>query len=227
MSDKKYTAQIMATLCKLISALCIFMLIACNKSINQQNESSDYTSNIVWINGRYGIDTNAILNNNNLQYFITELANADLSDKKTVAEIPSFIQSFLENLTGDFSIANPGEEWKVGCTGPMETDSSFEQKQVDSKTGDTLVTVMWKPKDVPSRQLIYLGIGNNIALMTYYTGGIGKSEHILIIKFDHENITDFWCGNILTDVTTKTDIIKFLKENKDQKWELNTNMIYL
>ncbi|MEO6903988.1 MAG: hypothetical protein ABI315_12700 [Bacteroidia bacterium] len=80
---------------------------------------------------------------------------------------------------------------------------------------------------MPKRQLIYFGLGQDLALMTYYTGGIGKSEHILIFKFKDNKILDFWCGNISTDVTNKLEILNYLKTNKDKEWGLNTNIIYL
>jgi hypothetical protein len=84
-----------------------------------------------------------------------------------------------------------------------------------------------KTKDVPTRQLVYFGSGKDIGVMTYYTGGIGKSEHIIIIKFDDNKIVDFWCGKIFTDLTNKAEILKYLKDNKDKDWGLNTNTIYL
>jgi hypothetical protein len=105
----------------------------------------------------------------------------------------------LNNLTDSFSIANPGENWQVGC-------------------------VVEQP--LPLRQLIYLGIGNDIALMTYYTGGFGKLEHVLIFKFSNDKILDFWCGNITTDIINKKEIVKYLKDNKDKEWGLNTNIVY-
>ena len=77
------------------------------------------------------------------------------------------------------------------------------------------------------RQLIYLGVGSDIALMTYYSGGIGKIEHVLIFKFDSASITDFWCGTINLDKVYKQAIINYLKKNKDSVWGLNTNYIYL
>jgi hypothetical protein len=192
-----------------------------------KNQTDNYVSNLSYVNGLYQIDTNAILNNNNLQQLINELEKADLADKKTVTEIPLFIKSFLDSLIDNFSIANPGEDWKVGCTSLMEIDNSTQKKRIDQKTGDTIITVSIKTKDVPTRQLVYFGLGKEIALMTYYTGGIGKSEHILIFRFDNNKIVDFWCGNILTDVTNKTKILKYLNDNKDKHWGLNTNIIYL
>ncbi len=224
----------MTTTMIILLGLFITTFGACSNSKNPQDESAllkkstdSYVGNISLVDGKYQIDTNAILNNKNLQQLIDDLENADLKQKKTVIEIPSFIKSFLDSLTNNYSIANPGEDWKVGCTPLMEIDYSTQKKNVDPKTGDTVMTVSMKTKDVPTRQLIYFGVSSNIALMTYYTGGIGKSVHILIIKFDKTKIVDFWCGNILTDITNKEEIIQYLNENKDKDWGLNTNIIYL
>lgn len=224
----------MTTTMKILFGLFILAFWACSNSTTQQDGSAivkksddNYSSNLISVDGKYQIDTNAILNNNNLKQLIDDLERADLKEKKTIAEIPTFIKLFLDSLTDNFSIANPGEDWRVGCIVPMEIDNSTQKKSVDSKTGDTVITVSMKTKHVPTRQLIYFGIGSNIALMTYYTGGIGKSEHILIFKFNSNEIVDFWCGNILTDVNNKTEILKFLKDNKKKDWGLNTNIIYL
>ncbi len=185
----------------------------------------NYESYVLVVNGKFVIDTNAILNNNNLLSLIDDLENTDLTEKKTVTEIPPFIKSFLDSLTDSFSIADPGEDWQVGC---VVMGKQIQKRVYDKKTGDTLIQVAFdNSQTLPSRQLAYFGRGKDIALMTYYTGGIGKLEHILIIKFDNTKIVDFWCGNIMTDVSNKAEILKYLKENKDKDWGLNTNIIYL
>jgi len=217
---------------KIILGLLITTFWACSNSTSQQNESTldkktvdNYESNVSVVNGEFVIDTNAILNNNNLPSLIDDLEKTDLIEKKKIAEIPLFLKSFLDRLTGNFSIANPDEEWQVGCT---VMGKKIQSKVYDKKTSDTLIQIMFdNSQPLPSRQLNYFGLGKDIALMTYYTGGIGKSEHILIIKFDNDKISDFWCGNILTDVTNKTEILNYLKENKDKQWGLNTNLVYL
>lgn len=48
-----------------------------------------------------------------------------------------------------------------------------------------------------------------------------------VSKFGHSAIVDFWCGNVLIDVTKKSEILKCLNKNKDKEWGLNTNVIYL
>ena len=222
----------MTTTTKILIGLFITTFGACSNLTSRQSESTldknttdNYESNVSVVNGKFVIDTNAILNNNNLQSLIDDLEKTDLTEKSKIAEIPSFIKSFLDSLTGNFSIANPDEDWQVGC---VVMGKQIQKKIYDKETGDTLIQVTFdNSQPLPSRQLVYFGLGKDIALMTYYTGGIGKSEHILIFKFESNKILDFWCGNILTDVANKTEILKYLKANKDKEWGLNTNIIYL
>ena len=213
---------------KILLGLFITTFCACSNSTTQQNRSEladNYVSNISLVEGKFIIDSSAILNNNNLRSLIEDLEKTDLAEKKTIAEIPSFIKSFLDSITDNFSIANPYEDWQVGC---VRISEQIEKKVYDKKTGDTLIEITFdNSQQLPSRQLIYLGLGKDIALMTYYTGGWAKSEHIIIIKFDNNNIVDFWCGNITPDVTNKAEILKYLNDNKDKHWGLNTNIIYL
>ena len=193
-------------------------VLACSNSTSQpdgstmdNNPADNYKSNLSSVDGKYQIDTSAILNNNNLQQLIEDLEKTELAEKKTVAEIPSFLKTFLDSLTDGFSIANPSEDWQVGCT---------SLTMVDEK-GNVI------NQETPKRQLIYFGLGQDLALMTYYTGGFGKSEHILIFKFKGNKILDFWCGSILTDAKNKLEILNNLKTKKDKDWGLNTNIIYL
>lgn len=44
-------------------------------------------------------------------------------------------------------------------------------------------------------------------------------------KHNNKQILDFWSGNVLTDLTTKNEIVNYLKANKYKKWGLNTNII--
>jgi hypothetical protein len=161
----------------------------------------DQIQSVSKIDGQYRIDTTMILNNKNLPSLINDIEQSALVEEMEVDDIPRFIKSFLEELMDEkFTIANHDEIWQ-------ETDAIDE--------------------DLPLRQLIYFGICKDMALMAYYTGGIAKSEHILIFRYHKRTITDFWCGNIIKDVTNKDELLKYLKENIDKKYGLNSNMIYL
>ena len=174
----------------------VFVLVFSNLWVYQ---TFGQARGISYVNGKYLLDTNSILANENLPPMINDLIRSDIDEKKSIKEIPGFIMVFLKKLRKNFTIANPGEDWQA-------TDCPF--------------------KPLPDRQLVYFGLGNDIALMAYYTGGIGKSEHILIIKFTGDSITDFWCGITLEFSKNKAEILSLLQRNKDKVWGLQTNFIY-
>jgi hypothetical protein len=139
----------------------------------------------------FKLDTMALLTNKNLAYLTIEVENADLKESKNISDIPVFIREALNNWAHDsFSIANPGEKWQVS-------------------------DVVEYPY-LPWRQLVYLGVGSNVMLMTYYHGGIGVSKKILIFKYENGKIIDFWSGYTGKDFTTKQKIIKTLKNYSDE-----------
>jgi hypothetical protein len=186
---------------------------------------SHQDANISIVNGRYRLDTNAILDNNNLDALMEELKEKTLTEKNTVQEIPWFVLSFLDSLTGDFSIANRDEEWQVGCT---IMGKSITKSVYDPQTGDSLLmTTFDNSHPLPSRQLIYFGLGENIALFTYFTGGWGVMKHCIILQFSGLEITEFWCGYAPTDARDKADILDSLESRKGKEWGLNTNIIHL
>ena len=213
-----------------IILILIIPLFTFSCSTSTKNEIKDVHDNteeeslfgISDLDGVYTIDTSIILSNRNLDYLITKLENTELKNKDSYEESPKIVQTLMDSLTKGFDIANPGEDWQVGCL------SLKIGKMIENKINDSITEISFDDsKLIPSRQLIYLGISKNMTLMAYYTGGMGKSEHILIIRHGKDKILDLWSGNTLVDLKDKKEIIKFLKENKDEKWGLNTNIIYM
>lgn len=147
------------------------------------------------------LDTMAILTNKNLPSLLKAFQNQELNEIDKYHSIPDFIKTYLNQIVeGDFNIANKEEEWQA-------TDLVI--------------------KNLPSRQLIYFGYNQNIALMAYNKGGVGKSECILIFKLNNKTVTDFWCGNVLVELSNKEEILDYIKENQYKKYKLNTNVIQL
>ena len=150
--------------------------------------------------GQFKMDTVSILTNKNLDRLISKADTADLKRFTEFESTPDFIRAFLDSLVGEnFSIADPGEDWQA----------------TDVVEGD-----------LPDRQLVYLGVGQEITVLAFSKGGIGMSERILIFHSENSCIKDFWCGGVMTELTDKSQILNHLKENKDKKWGLNTNIIY-
>ena len=170
------------------------------KAVQEEPVDTFQTTGIKKVNGEYVLDTVAILTNDNLEPLLTAVEEAKLVSYDNVTDIPPFIREFLESQIGEnISMVNYGEDWQ-------ETDVIEE--------------------GLAERQLVYLGMDDAIVLLAYYTGGLGKAEHVLIFKHRDGEITDFWKGIILKTLKTKEDIVTYLKENKDTEWRINFNRVY-
>ena len=131
----------------------------------------------------------------NLHRFVKGIENFHLSEKKTVNEIPQFIKSFIGiDEVGGFSMANPGENWQVGCVNLIIID---ENGQIISES-------------LPKTQLAYFGIGSNFAMLAYYVGGAGRSTHVVGMKFSGEQISDFYSFDTPHALNTPSEILNYL-----------------
>jgi hypothetical protein len=167
----------------------LVVLTSCNSSSETSNESPEIIPRGLLKNGdSISIDTNVILENKNLDRLISLIEEQKLQTDTTKEKIPQVVISFLKNISVDsFSLADPNQNWQVGCT-----------------------VIGFLPK----RQLNYLGQSKNMTIMTYYKGGWGKSGHIIIIEHDNKNVLDFWKGNGF-DLNNKDTIIKYLRQNNE------------
>ena len=151
---------------------------------------------VSFVNGKYEIDSVIIVENLNKKALLADLSSQKLNDKSSIAQIPDFIKSFLESVSYDkkFEMANPGEEYQVG----WKTDERI----------------------LPNKQLVYFGEGKNIALLSYNSGGLQKAQRVVILKFEGKKVTDywfnndFWSDNNSVALTTKEQLIKYLKVTK-------------
>jgi len=147
-----------------------------------------YESSVRTIKDNIIVYLMVVVKNKNLQPFIDDLKASPLVMSYKLDGIPSFIKSFLEALSGDhFTIANPGKEWNCCC--------DHDERR-------------------PNRQLICQGKDENIFLISYRTGGIAETGHIILIRFQHDRIIDFWTSPQIETLTTKDAIIKFLVAGK-------------
>lgn len=180
--------------------LSIIFFIFILTGVNLNSEDIISIKSVSIVDEKYVIDSAIILTNKNLDKFIKELKESELEEKTNKTEIPKFIFDFIIDITNEFTIANPNEDWQAGCV-------VFEE--------------------LPRRKLEYFGLGSNVALMTYKSGGRGTSTKILMFYFENEKIIDFWCGSSLKNLLNKEEIIQHLIENKEKEWGLNTNVISL
>jgi len=185
---------------KLIIGLILTVFCVCSIKSTQQDSNTLKKIKEPHVNHEPIIDRTLLLSNERLPTLIAKLEKTNLKEKKKANEIPNFIRKTLNRMTADnFSIADCGEKWQV-------TDDVVEE--------------------LPARQLVYLGLGDNITLIAYYSGGIGESEHILILKHKNQQVTGLWHANIFHDFKTKKEILIFLKKNIGNESKFNSNSTY-
>lgn len=147
------------------------------------------------------LDTAGILTNRQLGRWLAEAQQAPLVAHRSAQALPAAVRSFLERITGKaFTLANPGEKYQA-------TDVVYEH-------------------GLPTRQLVYLGVGDSLVVLAYYLGGFGVSERILFFKMREQKVVDCWTGMVQGKADTKESIFRYLRENKDRKFGVNTNIIY-
>ncbi|MDP9078015.1 MAG: hypothetical protein M3O71_11360 [Bacteroidota bacterium] len=134
-----------------------------------------------------------IVNNQNVDGFIGDLTTAQpLKISYGLDGIPTFIKSFLTSFSEDgFTIAEPGKDWNCCCE---------------------------RNESRPNRQLIWQGNDGHLFMMSYFTGGIGKTQHLVLISYDNKGINDFWAGMVQDDLKSKAAIVQLLKSHKYQQW---------
>lgn len=148
----------------------------------------------------FTIDTVKILTNENLDDFVQSLKTDTFQISADKSAIPKHIKKQLDKLTKGFSIGNPNQAWQCCCT---------------------------SPRRLPERQLNFLAKSKNVLVMTYKTGGIGVSTHLLLIRFDNKKIIDLWTGYCWADVSQVSDIVSYIAESRKNNQELNTNIVIL
>ena len=149
-------------------------------------------------NCNFKIDKHKILSNLNLDKFLMELQNDNFEIYYDKKHIPDSLIKSLACLNGEFSIANPKEKYQTNC-------------EANEK--------------LPKRKLILLLKSKNNIVVTYFCGGFATSVHILFLRFNNGKITDLWSGISVKKLSSKEDILKYIKDNRNKKNGLNSSAI--
>jgi hypothetical protein len=167
-------------------------------------------SSISVIGKHYKIDSVIAMSNGTKEKMLAKLEQENLIEKKKVAEIPDFIKRFLDGISENknFDIADLGKDWQ---------DDSWIHG-FDKNTTATEKATSYIAKPFPSKQLLYCGVGKNMAILSYYTGGIRMAQHVIIFKFEGTEIVDIWfdnnshgCDSGIKSGSKKDGLIKYVK----------------
>jgi hypothetical protein len=206
----------MKTIAKL-SLVIALIIFACSKSNTEADVAGSTTqaeadrSSVAFANGIYKVDSAVITKNLNKKRLIANIETKALAEKKIMQEIPTFIKNFLSGVSPNkkFEVVNPGEDWKSGITNYGHV---VFKKVFDTSLKDSVLVLSGDGAILPDKQLIYFGIGDGVALMSYFRGGFGALQNVIMIQFKNDTITDFWFGSVFEgSIKTKKDILKNVK----------------
>jgi hypothetical protein len=206
------------TITKLSLGLLVLCFIAYTEFFAQTDEEAlnqrkaERRNSVSMVNGSYKVDTAIIWSDRNRYTLVDELNMESLADKSTRAEIPDFINAFLDSLSPGkkFDIANPGEKWWAGDIKDMVFTSIYDQAKQDS-----LCVLSGNKSGLPGKQLVYCGVGKSTALLSWYVAGARLSQCTMILKFNHKTIIDLWFQNTLSLSSTKEGILKSIARNSN------------
>ena len=192
----------------------IMSFMVYDKSATQTNDESikhykpENLNSISMINGECKINYDFIKSNKNKQTLLNIITTEVLKEKHSKTEIPAFILTFMESLSENnkFEMANPGEPWYVN-----DIMGFTLSKMYDSQKKDTVDIVTPSQKILPHYQFVYFGISKNMALLSYYSGGLRMSQNVVMLHFKNNKIIDFWCNNYIDmKASTKAAILERL-----------------
>lgn len=192
--------------------LVVVIISSCNKSELSEESTLPVKnkSSITLVNNHYKIDSNVILFDLNKSKLLNGLSKEKLTEKKTVVEIPGFIMDFLNKTqeNGKFEMAGKGNIWKqksskIGVLLPMKVYDEFLQ--------DSILILTSCNFNLPDKQMVYFGIGENYALLSYYSANFSNSQQAAIFQFKNEKIVDFWFTQNKKLGETKDALINSLK----------------
>lgn len=183
-----------------------FSTMAIVNEREKNGEPIDYLSSVTLIKGKYFIDTNIINKNGNKKVLLEKLESETLIEKKKKEEIPAFITAFLDSISKKrkFDIANENEEWQIGIA---NMGKQVITKVWDETKKDSVLHLSYDGSKLPTKQLAYFGASDDIALLSYYCGGIYTTQHAVIIQYKNGTVTDFWFGLLPDFATNKKALI--------------------
>jgi hypothetical protein len=119
-----------------------------------------------------------------LTEFADSLANQKFEVKTRRKNIPRFVRKTMKCWFSEFKIADVGKSFNP-------TDA------------------VWN--NLPRRRIKFLGLNNEYMILAYEQGGIGKTDHIDLIKFKNRKILNYWSGyDYIPGEITKDNIMEHI-----------------
>lgn len=194
----------------IILFLLIFIISeSCHDSVNKRTNDTK-KSNFPINNWEMNKAINEIHNLVEIKVIIDNLTQVNCKSSYKFKDIPYFIRTFLDSLTGEFLIANPNEKWE--STDVRNIGIIIEQEN-DLKLKDNAL-ISNKPKQLPNRLLHLFCWNDEIAALVYSKGGFNCSRIIVFFEYHGQEITNIFLTYAKDEIKNKRDLVYYLRFEK-------------
>jgi hypothetical protein len=147
----------------------------------------------------YVLDTLAIVSNQRLDTLLRMAEQRTLVSHTSAQALPPVVAAFFHARERErpFVIADTGAPFSAG---------------------DAIVD-----PDLPRRQLVYLGVSPDLVLLSYYSGGVGLSQHVVIFRLQGHTIQDLWSGYVGNDPKTKAELLQQVRKSHEELYRRHLN----
>ncbi|WP_375437684.1 hypothetical protein [uncultured Hymenobacter sp.] len=148
----------------------------------------------------YVLDTMAIVTNRRLDTLLRLAEDRALISYASAQAMPPVVAAFFQargSVDSPFVLADVG--------------APFEK-------GDAILD-----PNLPTRQLVYLGVSPGLVLVSYYRGGVGLSQSVVLFRLQGQTIQDLWHGYVWDDAKTKAELLLQVRQSQEKliRRELN------
>ena len=140
----------------------------------------------------YVLDTMAIVTNQRLDTLLDLAEHLPLVSYTSTQALPPVVAGFFQ--------ARGSADWPF--------------VMADVGAPFTKTDVMIDPT-LPRRQLVYLGVSPDLVLLSYYSGGVGLSQSVVIFQLQHQTIQDLWHGYVSGDPKTRAELLVQVRKNQE------------
>ncbi|HQQ93239.1 MAG TPA: hypothetical protein PLQ93_01685 [Bacteroidia bacterium] len=137
----------------------------------------------------------------------------ELKTIEQIHQIPPFLLAFLDSISPSHTFML--DQTLLSCI--SATEPALACKQSTFFTMGPLDTFNQKQvciQKLPAQQVVYMGLGEHLALMAYYREENHDTEHFLILRFDKDHVVEYWFDSAKAAAKDRNSILDLLKSRE-------------
>ena len=130
----------------------------------------------------------ALVTNRDLPTLLAKVEQDSLVSYTAVQHLPPAVATFLATHAHQARMADVGAPFAKTCARDDE--------------------------NLPTRQLVYLGVGQEMVLVSYYCGGFGLSQRVALFQLQGHTLRNAWGGFVTDDPNTKAALLHQIRHRQ-------------